>query len=285
MNTEQDLVQASIEASRWLDQLVLTEFGTPIQIPVPEPMPKSDTLRDARLNEGFKAGPLLPFAANSSYLTTQIGKGFLICFYNVGENDFVRPGVITPMTTRDSIHFTYLDAPTPRDQDFKLSPLQKLILEGCCIMQDRRIGAEGSHENVPIIASEIGHIAMAIRSLSDPSVMADNRRGSHVVHSWSRSSTGIVPILTKRNGPKKPGVFDLPDNNGDRIIKVGGILLKRRDAECALVESAEFNPLKPKRYKNSANSAKVLLGFAIVGARLRLGDEADERLLRALHSI
>lgn len=311
MITPESTVSKAKEAAIWLDETIQSEFGAAIYIPkLPEPIKATTNDVDFRLNKDFVSGPLLPIGANIDYLPGQVGKGFLISLFRPGLKDKLYPGVVSASTASREIHFSYLDSPINRSDVFKgLDPIEELVLRGSSIMQDRRIGSVETHEEEEIvhIATEIGHLAMAVRSLSSPSVIENSIE--HKVHAWS-AGRGIVPAMTNSAPPQTPGAFDLPDRTGPLVVKFEAI--KRERADCTFVYSEEFkgalrpkyNPPKsmgsskgrpagnkeknriPTRGYDGVNPAVVLLGLGVVAARGRLGTKkADAQLLRALHSL
>lgn len=315
MENPESIVRQAAEVGNWLDEQIERRYATPIHIPEPLRNRKASSDVTFRFNKYFTAGPLVPVGANRDWLPDQIGSGFLVCFYRTGQKDKLYPAVVNSMTSDSVFHFTYLNEPVGPQDDFEISPMQELILGGSAILQDSRIGTEESHERVAHLAAEIGHTAMAVRSLTNPDAM---NGFEHAVHSWTSQAEGIVGAMVNRAGGKVHGALDLPGNGHVDIKHFGS---RPGEADFTLVYSSRFDSLKPRIIKkpgrpsgtgkvkkdevlvevikdekkrgivetkdaDAINPALSLLGLAVLAARKNLGKEkADTRLFRALDSL
>jgi hypothetical protein len=301
------LIEQAETASRSIEGIVKKELGMPIFIPDLPPLPASTTSRDVRERPEISLGAIWPVGANLDALSHRMGTGFVIRpFTGVTSKKELKPsellpGIINSRTKSRILNFTsvrmtgYEDVVDLEDNttNFVLSPLQKIILEGSFLLQDIRVGSEslyGSEIEDFVVAAEIGHVAMAVRSLSDPGVKAAIDRGKNPVVDWSKSDSGILPVFTAaKNGV--PGALDLRNDSGDRRIQIISRPIRQNDADCTLIKPPAFDVLEignPEKEINSqvGLSARTMLGFALVAARQKLGKQtADTQLRKTLRQV
>lgn len=247
-----------------LDKLLMDEYGR--QLVIPEVPPDRTSLRslDSRVASNYPID-FVEVENNFRQLTAMTGRIFGL-LGTVASHKTIFPGIITTRTDEDELHFTYLKDRVDPKNPAALSPLQLVLLKGALTIQDPATGGEGSHiraKSKNATAAELGHTAMAIKSLTDPTVrLSASKNWEHEVHEWNGSREGIAPHLTNRaNGA--PGMFDFDTGRLPRNFTFESLHLDRSSNRILAVLPESREPITPKE---SQQNARLMMGLGVIAA-------------------